>query len=692
MYLKKIVCQSMGPISHLDIEPSFNANGTPKPLIIVGKNGTGKSILISNIADAFFEFGDQAYNDLTRKVFQGHSYFKLTGSNQVQIGKEGMICFLKFSAETNPNESPEYLYRVGNIDFDAFDRSLPDKYKVTVGHEKDKPQIKKTCQKGDLFKEELRKSLVIYFPPERFSIPYWLCKAYSTSHEYSDIGLQERFSGNLYKPIIADDTTAENTKWMIDVVVDSRCGLRYDGQTQNFFIHDHAVAVTFQFCKENIETVLSEIIEETVKLDLGFRNSGKSRIVLKSALSGNKIAPTLDALSSGQMMLLNIFLTIIRYADTTDISKSIALNEISGMVVIDEIEMHLHSDLQRKVLPSLIKLFPKVQFIITSHSPLFLLGMQEKFSDTGFDIYEMPDGEKISPESFSEFGKAYDAVSSTDTYRRDLEDAIKKRIVATEKALIITEGATDWKHLKRAWSKLKNNPAYAPLIDRFEFLEYEPVNRDCDSDLKLSMGSAHLQKMCQEFSKLRQPRKIIFIADRDVPEIVKEFSGDNGFRHYIHGNLDTNVFSFVIPVPQHRSNQNNICIEHYYSDAEIRTPKSVNGINRRIFTGDEFNDAGFGIESADKYYCNTRNICGPDKISVIDGSNNVRVTLKDENGQGSNYALPKMEFAEAILNEDGEFANISSDNFSAIFDVLLQIIAPLPPATDQQTSDAGDSK
>ena len=45
---------------------------------------------------------------------------------------------------------------------------------------------------------------------------------------------------------------------------------------------------------------------------------------------------------------------------------------IQGIVFIDEIETHLHIDLQKKILPFLITFFPKIQFIVTTHSPFVL--------------------------------------------------------------------------------------------------------------------------------------------------------------------------------------------------------------------------------------------------------------------------------------------------------------------------------
>ena len=47
---------------------------------------------------------------------------------------------------------------------------------------------------------------------------------------------------------------------------------------------------------------------------------------------------------------------------------------MSGIVLIDEIDLHLHPKWQRKILRQLRNTFPNVQFIVTTHSPIVLLG------------------------------------------------------------------------------------------------------------------------------------------------------------------------------------------------------------------------------------------------------------------------------------------------------------------------------
>ena len=46
--------------------------------------------------------------------------------------------------------------------------------------------------------------------------------------------------------------------------------------------------------------------------------------------------------------------------------------DVEGVVLIDELETHLHVELQRKILPFLTEFFPRIQFIVTTHSAYIL--------------------------------------------------------------------------------------------------------------------------------------------------------------------------------------------------------------------------------------------------------------------------------------------------------------------------------
>lgn len=47
-----------------------------------------------------------------------------------------------------------------------------------------------------------------------------------------------------------------------------------------------------------------------------------------------------------------------------------------GVVLIDEIDLHLHPDWQRSLLPTLSRALPNIQFIVTTHSPLVVGSLQ----------------------------------------------------------------------------------------------------------------------------------------------------------------------------------------------------------------------------------------------------------------------------------------------------------------------------
>ena len=58
--------------------------------------------------------------------------------------------------------------------------------------------------------------------------------------------------------------------------------------------------------------------------------------------------------------------------------SGVKLVDNCGMVLVDEVDLHLHPDWQRIVLPRLAKTFPRLQFIVTTHSPIVVGTLQRE--------------------------------------------------------------------------------------------------------------------------------------------------------------------------------------------------------------------------------------------------------------------------------------------------------------------------
>ncbi len=77
-----------------------------------------------------------------------------------------------------------------------------------------------------------------------------------------------------------------------------------------------------------------------------------------------------NELSSGYAAVLDIVVDlIIRMESQTERRFDFS---VAGIVLIDEIETHLHLELQRKILDLLTSIFPNIQFILSTHSPFII--------------------------------------------------------------------------------------------------------------------------------------------------------------------------------------------------------------------------------------------------------------------------------------------------------------------------------
>lgn len=128
-----------------------------------------------------------------------------------------------------------------------------------------------------------------------------------------------------------------------------------------------------------------------------------------------------------------------------DIGEAVPLEDMEGMVLIDELDLHLHPTWQVRLVPVLKRVFPNMQFIVTTHSPMLLPALERheivmlRLNEKGDVVAEAPPAspklmtgseiyssffniQKLYPSDLGDDLRRYTYLSSDPT-RTDEEDA-----------------------------------------------------------------------------------------------------------------------------------------------------------------------------------------------------------------------------------------------------------------------------
>ena len=87
----------------------------------------------------------------------------------------------------------------------------------------------------------------------------------------------------------------------------------------------------------------------------------------------------LGALSDGYLTTAGWVLDLIARWSEDAMRRGIELDgsfreKMTGVAIVDEIDLHLHPRWQRDVVADVRRLFPRMSFVVTTHNPLTLLG------------------------------------------------------------------------------------------------------------------------------------------------------------------------------------------------------------------------------------------------------------------------------------------------------------------------------
>ncbi len=566
MYLKSIAIQHAGPIEKLNIQMPFNGD-RPKPVVFVGPNGSGKSTVLSFIVNALIAFKQHAFED--SEVEKGRVY-RIRSALGIRSGANFYHSHLVFEQDLELQEWQLDRSR------EAFEKDLGwtpinNSWNQIPMHEISlfAPAMGGLAEPHKM-EVALASNCLLFFPADRFEPPDWL-NTESLSHELK-LPEPTRMKGRTQRRIFSRNRLKPTMEWLTSVLLDM---FLLEHQLVNVPIQQQAPnppiqinaripiagpsTAVFNSIVAVLRQILAEQPDDQVQLEIGGR---RSRIVSAHVVrNGVKLKTIRDllSLSAGESALFCLFAAIILDADQAGMSFK-SSEEIRGLVLIDEADLHLHLGLQHKVLPRLLALFPRVQFIMTVHSPLVILGMESVFGSSGFSVLEMPSGNKIGPESYTEFLDAFDVLSQT----RKFQATLLAQAVAQAKPVLLLEGKTDAELIIVAWAKLNPN---VPI-------PFTPIGCGGAGGGGAKTLNAALRYLTGVFDK-----KALAIFDNDregAPQFgglkQPDFLAGVDANHKRHAVKD--VHAIVLPVPAGRADfvpamevHRVLEIEHYFDDA-----------------------------------------------------------------------------------------------------------------------------
>lgn len=326
-YIKKIHINNLFHLRNIDIPI---ANEKAPHLIITGKNGSGKTVLLNAIADFLDNIKDNTtlgIRNLGEKldIFIEHQHIEITEINLDILNATELI----------------YSYQKGDFIMAFYEAAR--KVKMDEPRNPTKPV------------------LANHAPVRKTSTNQFL-------NFLSDLKIQEALARNENQINDAD----EINKWFVDftgilhqIFQDDDLHLKFNYKDYSFHILSHGKKFKFTELSDGYAAILDIVVDLILKMQ-----------------SKNSL--------------------------TRAYKKK-------GIVLIDEVETHLHLEMQKMIMPILTKVFPNIQFIVTTHSPFVLNSLENAVA------YDLEHQEVISdlPQySYEALAEGYFGVSSESSYMK----------------------------------------------------------------------------------------------------------------------------------------------------------------------------------------------------------------------------------------------------------------------------------
>jgi predicted ATP-binding protein involved in virulence len=422
-FIQKLTIKDVRGIKNFDILLDDNER---KHLIITGKNGSGKTSLLREINSLLNKLIANQFAQITQILNQNiPSLQNAIDSTQKEIQKfEHNIAIqiehknMLEDNEQNKVQRTQYENNIKSYQANIISQkeNIKSREKQIIAWEKQVEDFSKVdlmfSHQSSIYEEIANgKFLLAFFAAKRENIP-------NVAKAIQNIQLEQKYT---------TDTSGLHKKF-IEYMVKLRMDM-LDAK------EEHEVETVFKIEQwfGNFEKSLKELfLEDNLKLTYY-----RKELNFKIEYGGKSFG--LNELSDGYSSLLAILTELILRME----AQNIKVYDMQGVVLIDEIETHLHVELQKRVLPFLVRFFPNIQFIVTTHSPFVLSSLsnavicdlEKRFVTTDLSSY-----------SYDALVESY---FDSDKYSQEIKDKI-----VTFELLVHKESLTDEEHF--AYIRLKD--------------------------------------------------------------------------------------------------------------------------------------------------------------------------------------------------------------------------------------------
>ena len=284
-------------------------------LILTGKNDSGKTSVLRAMKSYLQAINDGKLNDLT---------------GQYQEWYEADILKVKNASTEN------------------------EKYKATEEVRKDLQRIQR-YNSGLVLAFKNEDAIDTIYAQGNFITAYFSADRESVIQRV--IGAQDVKLENYYR--VTDEPSRILLKYMVHLKTQQAYAKNEDDLNV-----EEKIAAWFERFENALKVLLDD---DSIKLIYDYRN-------YNFLIEQNGRNPySLDELSDGYSAIIGIVADLILRMDRNWLLKGeLSQYDVEGVVLIDELETHLHVELQRKIFPFLTEFFPRIQFVVTTHSAYIL--------------------------------------------------------------------------------------------------------------------------------------------------------------------------------------------------------------------------------------------------------------------------------------------------------------------------------